>query len=150
LPEHVFTIIALGHAIDTQTNGVTLFSIVEEIGWPFLPVAVPSLSVVTLWRRLEGEEGVAFVQRTRLVDPSGEEIFHQDQSFRMDRQRHRNLGMIQMVPFQAYGCHRLEIQLRKEDERSFAFVFRYPLDVNLIKEPKSLFDQAGPPVSSAP
>ena len=143
MPEHIFTLVARGHAVDAQSNTLTLFSVLEEIGTPLLPAAVPDFSVVTLWRRQAGEEGVSFVQRTRLVDPCEKEIFHMDSQFRMDKLRHRLLGIVQFVPFEQPGPHKVEILVRREDEQPFRTAATYPIEVNVVAQSGSpLFEQA--------
>ncbi|MBE3070486.1 MAG: hypothetical protein IMZ55_16310 [Acidobacteria bacterium] len=131
MPEHVFTLAARGHAVDAQTNTLTIFSVVEEIGAPGLPVGIPQLSVITLWRRQKGEEGVAFVQRTRLVDPTGSEVFHFDQEFRLEKARHRSLGTVEMLPLEKPGAYNIEVQIRKADDATFSTVATYRLDVSV-------------------
>ncbi len=145
MPQHVFTIVARGHAVDVQSNALTLFSVLEEIGAPGLPVAVPQVSIVSLWRRQEGEEGAAFVQRTQLMDPDGNEVAHAECSFRLERPRHRVLSRINMVPFQRAGCYHFEILFRPEDQTAWSRVCSYPIEVRVsTHQPggeNALFDQ---------
>jgi len=77
---------------------------------------VPELSLVTVWQKTPDEADVAFEHRTRLVAPSGKEVFHLDQSFQMTKSRHRVLCVAQAIPFSEFGPHRVEVQLRKADE----------------------------------
>ncbi len=151
MPEHIFTIVARGHTIDFQTNVLTLFAILEELpAPPKFPVAFPELSVITLWRRLPGEEGVAFVHRTRFLEPDGEESAVFDQTFRFDRPRHRMIGQIHLFPIRKAGCHRIEVLIRRDDESSWGTpVARYPIEVtatNAQQQP-SLLDASGQRVS---
>lgn len=32
MPTHVFTLAAIGHAVDAQSNNITLFSVLEQVG----------------------------------------------------------------------------------------------------------------------
>ena len=143
MPDHLFTIAAQGHAVDAQTNMLTIFSVVEEVGAPSLPVAIPQLSVVTLWRRRKGEEGVSFVQRTVLINPDGNEVFRFDHEFRLDKLRHRSIGSIGMVPFEKTGSYTLRVEIRKADESAFSTATEYPLEVvQISNRQSSLLTQA--------
>lgn len=144
MAEHVFTVVARGHAVDAQTNTLTLFCVLEQIGSPQVPFAFPELTVATLWRREPGEEGVGFIQRTRLMDPEGKEIFHGDSSFRFDNVRQRSLVTLQMAPFHRLGCYRVEVLLRREDETAWCSPkASYPIEVSLVPEAegKELFPE---------
>jgi hypothetical protein len=131
MPEHVFTIASRGLTVDAQTNTLTVFSILEELGAPpQFPVALPELSLVTLWRRRPGEEGVGFVQRTRFIDPVGGELAVLDQAFRMEKPRHRMIGHIHMFPIRSAGCLRIEIFIRRDDDQNWGPpVASYPIEV---------------------
>jgi len=130
VPTHIFTVAARGYAIDSQTNNLTLFCVLESLAAPEFPFAIPELTVVTLWERSSGEEGVPFIQRTRLVDPEGAEVFCSDSSFRLDRARHRNILTVQMAPFRTVGYHRIEVLVKKEDQGGWPDpVASYPLEV---------------------
>jgi hypothetical protein len=146
MPEHVFTVAARGLTVDAQTNTLTLFAVLEEIGAPHFPAAVFELGVVTLWRRIPGEEGVGFVQQTRFIDPSGEEIAHLEQTFRFDKPRQRMIGQIHGFPIRTAGCHRIEVLIRRDDEPSWGpRVACYPIEVtstNAQQQP-SLLDASG-------
>jgi len=132
MPEHVFTVVARGLSVDAQTNVLTLFGIVSDIGSPVLPVAIPELSIVTLWRRQAGEEGVGFIQRTQFVDPDGNEVAHFDTSFRFETMQQRILGQLTMVPFQRSGCHRIRILIRCDDSLDWqAVAASYPIEITL-------------------
>jgi hypothetical protein len=113
LPNHLFTIVARGHATDAQTNALTLFHVVEQIQGEALPFVVSELSLITVWQRTSEEADIAFEHRTKLVGPSGKEVFHLDQSFQMTKSRHRVLCVAQGIPFSELGPHRVEVQVRK-------------------------------------
>ena len=150
MPEHIFTIVARGLTVDAQTNTLTLFAVLEEIGTPHLPAAVFELSVVTLWRRKPGEEGVGFVQQTRFIDPSGEETAHLDQSFRFEKPRHRMIGQVHGFPIRTAGCHRIEVFVRRDDVSSWgAPVASYPIEVTdaQTQPQRSLLDTSGASVN---
>lgn len=132
MPEHVFSTVARGRAIDAQSNVLSLFDVVEEIGAPDFPAAVPVLHVVTLWKRQNNEEGMGFVQRIRVLDPDGKEVGHVDTSFRMEKPRHRVLCSLIMIPFKRTGCHRFDISIRSDGAQDWAQVCSYPVEVNAV------------------
>ena len=130
MPEHVFTLAARGLSVDNQTNTLTVFAVVEQLGAHAFPAAVPEMALVSLWKREPGEEGVAFVQRTRFVDPSGEELGLVDQSFRFEQPHHRMLTHIRLFPVRLSGCHRIKVQIRRDDDPNWgAVVASYPIEV---------------------
>ena len=131
MPEHIFTVVARGLSTDVQSNSLTVFSILEELGTvPSFPAVVPEVSVVTLWRRMPGDEGIAFAQRMRFIDPSGNEVAHADQTFRFEKLRHRVMTSVRMVPIRMSGCHRFEILLRRDDAQPWGnTVASYPVEV---------------------
>jgi hypothetical protein len=146
MPEHVFTVAARGLTVDAQTNTLTLFAVLEEIGAPHFPAAVFELGVVTLWRRMPGEEGVGFVQQTRFIDPSGEEIAHLEQTFRFDKPRQRMIGQVHGFPIRTAGCHRIEVLVRRDDQPSWGEPeANYPIEVTSAQgqAPPSLLDTVG-------
>jgi len=150
MPEHVFTVAARGLTIDAQTNTLTLFAVLEEIGAPHLPAAVFELAVITLWRRKPDEEGVGFVQQTRFIDPLGEEIGRLEQTFRFDKPRHRMIGQVHGFPIRTTGCHRIEVLIRRDDEPSWGKpVACYPIEVTStnVQQQPSLLDASGQRVS---
>jgi|GEM_PF-6088309 len=89
------------------------------------------------------------MQRTRLMDPSGEEVFRGDLSFRMDKRRHRNFVKVAMVPFKEQGTYTLEILIRRDGSDSWQSAARYPLDVVRAAAPveDELFEEANSPPS---
>jgi hypothetical protein len=134
MPKHVFTLAALGHTVDAQTNNISLFSILEQIGGPTLPLTLPSFVILTLWQRNEGEEGMKYVQRTSLVDPDGNETFHQDADFEMPKPRHRIFLAVAGAPFKKSGVHQIKVWLRRSDERDWQKdVASYPIEVRLAE-----------------
>ena len=130
LPEHVFTVVAVGHSIDAQNNTLTLFSVLEQIGSPTFPVRVPQFTLVTLWSRSPSDDGVSFTQRTRLVDPSAQEVASLDVSFTFQHPRQRIINTFANVPFNETGVYHLEVYIRPEDATDFgSAVTSYPLQV---------------------
>lgn len=132
MPDHLYTIVARGHAIDAQTNALTLFHVVEQIQGE-LPFVLSELSLVTVWQRTPEDAGMTFDHRTGLVAPSGQEVFHFEQSFQMTKPRHRVLCVVQGIRFSESGCHRVEVQLRKADDGNWpAPVAAYSVDVEAL------------------
>ncbi len=131
LPTHVFSIVARGCSVDVHTNGLTIFSVLEQVRVQAeFPVAIPELVIATLWERLPDEEGVTFTQRTRFLGPGDEEIAHYDTSFCFDHPRHRVFGHVSMFPIRKPGRHRIEVLIRRDDEAAWgAAAASYPIEV---------------------
>jgi len=136
MPDHVFTIVARGHVIDAQTNTLTLFSVVEQLGGPSLPLNIPELSIVTLWARTGGEENAGYEQRTRIVSPDGSELRHVDVPFRFEKPRMRVLLGLQGLPIEMLGTYHVEILIRRAGDPNWsAPLAKYPIEVSLPPSP---------------
>ncbi len=146
MPEHVYTFVSRGFSVDVLTNSLSAFSLLEGLSVSGLPRAVPELSVVTLWLRQPGEEGVPFEQRESFIDPSGHEVAHSDSSFTFDSPRHRVLTLLKMVPFAQVGTYRVEVCLKQKGDSSWSPpVARYPIDVRLAgSDDQTLWSKEGP------
>ena len=137
MPEHVFTVVALGHSIDAQNNNVTLFCVLEQIGAVSFPVRIPAFSLVTLWRCRADETGGTFTQRTRLVDPDGKERVSSELSFAVDRPRQRVVNVFGNVPFEKAGTYRFEVYIRPDDAPDWGTpAASYPLEVIVADRPQ--------------
>lgn len=132
MPNHVFTIVARGHAVDVQTNQLTVFGIVEGIGAPSAPFRIPELSIVTLWSGEEAELGVEFMQRVRILDPDGRPIHTIQTGFGLERQGVRLIAVLQRLKLDREGVHHFEVCWRRNDNEHWSSpVARYPVRVSL-------------------
>lgn len=132
MPQHIYSIPAQGLSLDAQTNRVTLYAVLEELSAPGFPVLLPELNVVTVWKRLPGEEGGEFMQRTRFLDPEGQVKGLFESSFVLEKPRHRMLGKILLVPFEVAGTFTIEVTVRRADSEKYdPPVLSYPIEVTL-------------------
>jgi hypothetical protein len=130
MPHHVFTTLSRGVAIDQRSHTATLYSVIEQIIGPKLPFAFFEFSVLTLWSRLPGEDGLFFTQRTKIRSPQGAEILNIDCEFQLTQPRHRMIGTARLVPFAEAGYYQVETYLKARDgEFPAAPVHRYPVEV---------------------
>lgn len=128
----------MGHAVDAQSNTITLFSVLEQVGGPNLPLALPTFVIVTLWQREEGEEGAKFFQRTRLIAPDGEEIFNLEADFRLHKIRHRMFLTVGGTPFKMEGRYNIEVSIRREEAGGWGEpVAVYPIQVAIAEAPSA-------------
>ena len=116
MPEHVFTIPALGHAIDAETNNLTIFSVLEQLGSAAFPFVVPQFSIVTLWERRPGEEDADLEYSMRVIDPNGTEVVAGVQPFRLVQPRHRMVVKVAGARFMVAGTHRIDVRCRRVGE----------------------------------
>ena len=138
MPEHVFTLAAMGHAVDAQTNQLTVFEIAESVGALGLPIVLPRLSFVTLWRREEGDLGVSFTERLEIVDPDGEPNASFEVSFAFERLYQRTIGRVFGPKFQKPGCHRVKVTVRRSDQQEWSGpVAQFPIEVSLLEHSDS-------------
>ncbi len=132
MPEHIFTVAARGHVIDAQTNTLTLFCVIEQLGGPVLPLRAPELCVITLWGRRAGEEDVQFVERVLIRRPDDSEALHVDLTFRLEKPRIRTVAGIAGLPIEQIGRYCIEVLLRRADCDAWgAPVAQYPIEVSL-------------------
>ncbi len=134
----------MGHAVDAQSNTVTLFSVLEQVGGASLPIALPSFVIVTLWQREEGEDGTKFFQRTRLLGPDGEEIFNLEGDFRLEKPRHRMFLTVGGTPFKQEGRYNIEVSIRREEDGTYGKpAAMYPIQVAIadVPSPTPLLDE---------
>src|SRR5258708_158386 len=105
-----YFVVAQNISVDQTTNAVSAFNIVEELRSPGFPVLVPSLAVLSVWHREEGDQEQDF-QCTLRVTPPGEipQDFHTN--FRLLPPRHRLIHRLQGLPILRAGDIHFEILL---------------------------------------
>lgn len=136
MPKHLFTIAALGHSVDVQTNMLSLFTILESITLPTALAAIPHFVIATVWAREEDEEGVTFIQRVSLITPGGDELVRGESSFRLDKRHHRNFITIVNPRFEDPGTYTIKVSVRREDEEKWAKTYEYPLEIDVAERPE--------------
>ncbi len=87
-------------------------------------------SIFALWRRVNGDEGKLFQQRTVLITPSGQETVKTDIEFRMAADVQHNTISIFGFPVTSVGQCSLKLLLREAgQEGQWSEIAEYPIRI---------------------
>jgi len=128
MPRLMFALCCQSTSIDSRTNNVSIFHIIEELQFQAFPAVFPFLEIVTHWQR-EMDQLQAFTQRVRLLDPQGGVVGEHETPVIMERSRHRVFEQIQGVPFQQAGNYTFEVSIRREGQEQWTVEAQIPLIV---------------------
>lgn len=112
-----FFIVSEEISVDQQTNRLSLFNILEQIAGPNFPLALFSVTAVSLWVTEPGDEERDFQCTLRIIPPGGE---HRNltSNFRFRSRRHRVIQRLQGFPINEPGVLRFEVLLNGEYQAS--------------------------------
>lgn len=124
---HNWTVICSKSSIDSETNNISIFEVIEQITFhgdqdDSETTGIPiSLQVLTLWSR--GEDGAADSNqsRLRLLAPDGSTILTTD-PVRIDLtsyQRYRMRNNLHGLPFSGLGIYKFVIELLNESNQEW-------------------------------
>lgn len=143
MAKNVWTIICRGVSIDSQTNNVTLFEIIDQIK----PISVPAdgtsaleridleINMITLWERGDLDLEEVFDCRLKLMSPTGKELWKNDYTIKLSAtKRHRIRVRFPSLPFDGFGVYRFIAQ-RKSDSGRWTKAGEASLEVNPPDEP---------------
>ena len=112
--ELVLLVCAESAIVDSTTQRVSLFNVMEEFNSPSFPVIVPQLSLVSIFSRSARESETPVVQLRITLDGQKQPLF--DAPISVDFRGHlrmRNLSNIQGMPISAPGLLKLELKSKK-------------------------------------
>jgi hypothetical protein len=120
MPRLAFFLVCGSSSIDTRTNVLSLFNVIEQLSPPAQalqrgPVGA-NVEAVSLWERQEGEENAHFDHRVKIVSPRGNEVATQDTPFQMDKLRHRVYGQFRGLPIAEAGEYRFNLYLKRRED----------------------------------
>lgn len=128
MPRLVFALCCQSTSIDSRTNNVSIFHIIEQLQFQGFPAILPFLEIVTLWQR-EPDQLQAFTQRVRLLNPEGGVVGEHEIPVIMEQSRHRVFEQIQGLPFQRAGTYTFEVSIRREGQEQWTVEVQVPLVV---------------------
>lgn len=123
--------------IDTQTNNITLISVLHQISYrPRSNIQLPpdaaipmQWDVVSVWQREDGDEGISFNQRLTLRAHGNENvIFERVSPWRFATLFARNVVRIRGFPIAAQGFLDLTLSYRRP-ESDWLDVTTFPLEL---------------------
>jgi hypothetical protein len=116
---------AEGIAVDTQTNNVTLFNILEEIQPRTFPFAWPSFRVLSVMaREPDDPDEASYLLKIRVGDT---EIYSQSVDFTFgEKQRHRQILNFQGMPIPEPGVLRVEALVGDGPPQSWEVLVQAP------------------------
>jgi hypothetical protein len=149
--QHAWTIMGRGIAVDRETNNLSIFDIVEQMGVLAGPEprATPSyFHVVTLWYREDPETPERGFGKTEVELPSGET--HEVANYEVnvaDHQRLRHKTSMFGFPLQGglAGRYWIKTSRRMNANEDWEEVHRLPLEVSFPAPP----DEANEPAEAA-
>ncbi len=134
MPQLLFALCCHSTSIDSRTNNVSIFHIIEQLQFQSFPAVFPFLEIVTHWRR-ETDQLQTFTQRIRLLNPQGGVIGEHEIPVIMEQSRHRVFEQIQGLPFQQAGTYTFEVSIRREGQEQWTVEAQIPLIVEVGAQP---------------
>ncbi len=128
MPRLSLAVCCQSSSIDSRTNSVSLFHLLEQVQCSEFPAVFPFLEVVTQWDR-EGDQVEGFTLRTRFLDPQGQQLGITESPVQMDQRRHRLLQRINGIPFPAPGTYSFEVSIQPPGQRDWTVAASIPLIV---------------------
>jgi len=141
---HIWTVLCSGTAIDSETNNISLFGVMEQLqlfgarrpvqGTVLVPTP---MELVSLWERADWTVPARGTARIVVEFPDG----HQNDPFDMDidlsnATRHRGRVRFPAIPFRAPGVMRFVVSFRLEGRDEWTRVARVPLQVEVSETPQ--------------
>ncbi|CAN5922586.1 hypothetical protein BH11MYX4_BH11MYX4_03870 [soil metagenome] len=137
MAELAWTILCTRASIDSLTNNLSLFEILEQVQVPegaanMGIVAAVQWNLVSMWRR-SGQEPERAEMRVRLLDPTGTDLHEPSPAAVVDlvsAPRARIVGTIVGMPLRGFGLYQFQIETRNGEE------WRASGSVGLLVEPQ--------------
>lgn len=151
--EHVWSIVCASSSVDTKTNSLSLFNVIEEITITLSPDQVVSFEedkngkllpfsheLVSIWKKTAGFIGeVSGEIKIKLINPENKILgeFSPPSSVVIpkDKERVRTMINFSNLKIDSAGEYRLAIELA-ETGNKFKEVFSLPIGVKILKEAK--------------
>lgn len=120
-----YFLVAEDVVVDQTTNRLSLFNTLEGFKAPGLPLLIPKVCAVSLWRKEPDDEGRDLQSVLRITLPTGQT--HQIESnFRMTNARHRIINRIQGLPITVAGELRFELLINGQHAASHVVSIEAP------------------------
>jgi hypothetical protein len=137
---HVWSVLCTKSSIDSQTNNVSLFEVIEQIELRFvgsseLPKGAPiDLELVTLWARENPSTPAEGEMRLRLLSPTGKDLAAFTAKIDLKKAgRNRHQARMHGILLDGSGWYEWEVSCRV-GEGKWTRVASVPLEVQLVRE----------------
>ena len=136
--KHIWTVICSQVVIDQDTNNISLFNILEEVGIPqevvkennIIPIV---LEIVSLWVRSDLAEPSKGSARISLIAPDGELLKTVESEVDLtDHERLRARGCFQGLPFKGEGVYDFKVSLKNNHD--WAEVATIPVKIRFMDQ----------------
>ena len=147
--KHIWSVLCQSSVVDSQSNNVSLYNIVERLevninpnGSTTFPVVkninLPwQYELVSLWSRTKkgGEENANI--RIDLLDPNGKELksFEKEIIIPADKKRMREINKIQGISLTESGDYTFVVSIKQANNSKYEKVASLPLEVMINQTP---------------
>lgn len=139
--KHIWTVLCQKSSIDIETNLLSLFDCVEELGLVIDKTKAPEgnlvisteFQLVSFWTVENPNQDNVLEIRGELLDPNGKILNKFENKFAIKKGilRFRNRTNIQGLPITETGRYIVRMMQKKEDKKEFEIVTELPLDINI-------------------
>lgn len=143
--KNLWTLVCKSSSIDNETNNVTLFNVIEEIGFLINPVTGNALNfaekktipldieLISLWKRGSSSGNLTADVKIELLDPKNvvmQEIPYKIE-FKPQHERMRTRIRISSINVTSQGEYNFSILLKEQGGKSFVEVARAPIVIKI-------------------
>ena len=137
--QHQWSILCKESSIDGQSNNLSLFNIVEQVGLNAEVFAekkegaIPmNLELVTLWEKQVDKSEVQAEIEVEFQDPDGKPLGKFPYTISVPRRRHRHILKLNGLPItEKSGRYVFKIRKKEGEENRFIEVSEVPIEVNI-------------------
>ncbi len=145
--EHIWSVLCTGSSVDSQTNNVTLFNVLEQLNLTRKHDAPPinlkngealpfQMELVSLWRKQGIQDAVTGTIRNVLLNPLGQEIGSQTMPLEIKSPNRRMRSRVQINGIQITGPGYYTWQVRLTDGKNDEVVANIPFEILINEESK--------------
>ena len=135
MARHVWTILCTKASIDSRSNNISLFEVVDQLNVVGPPqderVEIPArFDLVTQWTRSDPEEPERVTGRISLRLPNGDMVGGSEFEINLSESlRHRNVISISSLPIHGPGDYRFVIDYRPASGGDWEATYQLPLQI---------------------
>lgn len=135
---HVWSVLCTKSSIDTETNNVSLFEVIEQLELQFPGTSAPprgvplELELLTLWARQDPATPVTGEMRIRLLSPQGKELAAFTAGVDLgSAPRNRHRARLNGLVLDGSGWYEWEVSSRADPSKGWDVQVLIPLDISL-------------------